>query len=65
MIRAGERLAAALALYAVVAVVIGVPLLWAFRQIFGEQVQQPQQIATDISAGAKALAVITAVIRKQ
>jgi CAAX protease family protein len=51
-----------LVLYAVVAVVIGVPLLWAFRQIFGQQVQQPQQIATDISAGAKALAVITAVI---
>jgi membrane protease YdiL (CAAX protease family) len=61
-IDAAKGFGAGLVLYGVVALVIGAPLLWVFRQIFGQQVQQPQQIATDISAGAKALAVFTAVI---
>jgi len=51
-----------LLLYAAVAVVIGVPLLWLFRSVFGSQVSQPEQIATDISAGAKVLAVLSAVV---
>ena len=61
-IDAAEGFGAGLVLYALVAFVIGAPLLFLFRQIFGQQVQQPEQIATDISAGAKALAVFTAVI---
>ncbi len=51
-----------LLLYGIVAVVVGAPLLWLFREVFGQQVSQPEQIATNISAGAKVLAVLSAVV---
>ena len=51
-----------LLLYGIVAVVVGAPLLWLFREVLGQQVSQPEQIASDISAGAKVLAILSAVV---
>lgn len=52
---------AGILLYPIVTIGVGLPLLALFRLLFGEQVTSPEQLAPDMSAGAKALAVVLAV----
>jgi CAAX protease family protein len=51
-----------LALYFVVAFLVGVPLLALFRLLFGEQVSPPEQIPQHLSANAKLLTVLLALV---
>ena len=52
---------AGIVLYPIVTIGVGLPLLGLFRLLFGEQVTSPEQLAPDMSAAAKALAVVLAV----
>jgi membrane protease YdiL (CAAX protease family) len=51
-----------LLLYGVVAFGIGVPLLWLFRVLFGSQVSPPEQIPGHLSANAKILTAVLALV---